>query len=126
MVLEVCGKGAKLRVIPISKALAGAIEEMKPLVDGGFIIRSLNNGATGETISGASLYNLTGKYGAMIGKPELQPHDLRRTYARLGYDSGIEIAQISKLLGHSNIATTQRYLGIGLDLNKTISDFIPF
>jgi integrase len=81
MVLEVCGKGAKMRVIPISRALAAAIEEMKPLVNGGFIIRSLNNGATGETISGASLYNLTGKYGAAIGKPELQPHDLRRTYA---------------------------------------------
>ncbi|MCG3208363.1 MAG: Tyrosine recombinase XerC [Anaerolineae bacterium] len=125
-VLEVTGKGAKLRVIPICKSLAEAIEEMKLLVNGGFVIRAMNNGQLGETITGVSLYNLVAKYGVTIGKSNLQPHDLRRTYARLGYEAGIGIAQISKLLGHSNIATTQRYLGIGLDLRQTISDFIPF
>ncbi len=125
-VLEVSGKGAKLRVIPISRALATAIEEMNGLVGGGFVIRAMNNGQVGETITGASLYNLVARYGVVIGKPNLQPHDLRRTYARLGYEAGIDIAQISKLLGHSNIATTQRYLGVGLNLQETISDFIPF
>jgi integrase len=63
---------------------------------------------------------------AMIGKPELQPHDLRRTYAELGRRAGVSISQISKLLGHASIETTQDYLNIELDLETTISDFVPF
>jgi integrase len=62
----------------------------------------------------------------MIGKPELQPHDLRRTYAELGRRAGVPIAQISRLLGHATIKTTQEYLNIQLDLETTISDFVPF
>ena len=57
---------------------------------------------------------------------ELQPHDLRRTYAELGRRAGVPISQISKLLGHASIETTQDYLNIELDLETTISDFVPF
>ena len=62
----------------------------------------------------------------MIGKPYLQPHDLRRTYAELGRRAGVSIEQISVLLGHATIKTTQDYLNIELDLETTISDFVPF
>lgn len=51
--------------------------------------------------------NIVQKRGKMIGKPELQPHDLRRTHAELGRRAGVSIEQISKLLGHSTIKTTQ-------------------
>ena len=61
-----------------------------------------------------------------MGKAELQPHDLRRTYAQLGLKAGIPLEQISRLLGHASIKTTQRYLKIDLDLEMTISDFVPF
>ena len=46
--------------------------------------------------------------------------------AQLGYEAGVPITQISKLLGHATVATTQRYLNLDLDLETTISDFIPF
>ena len=55
-----------------------------------------------------------------------QPHDLRRTCAELGRRAGVPISQISKLLGHASIETTQDYLNIELDLEMTISDFVPF
>ena len=84
-------------------------------------IRSL-----GESISTTGLYNIVRKRGGMIGKPDLQPHDLRRTYAELGRRAGVPISQISKLLGHSSLETTQEYLNIELDLEMTISDFVPF
>jgi integrase len=61
----------------------------------------------------------------MIGKPELAPRDLRRTYAQFGYQARIPVTQILKLLGHSFLATTQHYLNLDLDLEVTISDFIP-
>jgi integrase len=72
-----------------------------------------------------AVYYLVQKRGRMIGREDLQPHDLRRTYAQLGLGAGISIEQISKLLGHSSIKTTQEYLNIKLDLTTTISDFIP-
>ena len=65
------------------------------------------------------------KYGRRIGKPELAPHDLRRTYAQLGYAAGVPITQISVLLGHESVATTQKYLDLNPDLENTVSDFIP-
>ena len=38
-------------------------------------------------------------HGAKIGMPELYPHVLRRTFAQIGYESGVPITQISKQLG---------------------------
>ncbi len=127
-VLNVTGKGAKDRVVPINKRLAEAIIDWQFLVNTeGLILRSLGrNKVPGESISTTSLYNIVQKRGAMIGKPELQPHDLRRTYAELGRRAGVPISQISKLLGHASIETTQDYLNIELDLETTISDFVPF
>ena len=85
----------------------------------------------GERISQVGIFDIVRKRGRLIGfdgetRPELAAHDLRRTYAQLGFEAGVPITQISKLLGHSNIAITQRYLNLELDLETTISDFIPF
>ena len=127
-VLDVNGKGAKDRVIPISDKLDEAIGEWGVSVgDEGFILRSLGrNKKPGDSMSTTALYNLVQKRGELIGKPHLQPHDLRRTYAQLGYEAGVPITQISVLLGHASLETTQRYLNLELDLESTVSDFIPF
>jgi len=127
-VLNVTGKGAKSRVVPISDSLAEAIIDWQFLIDTeGLILRSLGrNRVPGDSISTTGLYNIVQKRGRMFGKPELQPHDLRRTYAELGRRAGVSINQISKLLGHASIETTQDYLNIELDLETTISDFVPF
>ena len=116
------------RVVPINKNLAEAIIDWGFLIGtDGVILRSLGrNKKPGESISTTGLYYIVQKRGAMIGKPELQPHDLRRTYAELGRRAGVPISQISKLLGHASIETTQTYLNIELDLDTTISDFVPF
>ena len=127
-VLEVQGKGAKARVVPISDTLAAAIDEWAAVVgNDGYVVRSLGmNREPGDSISSEGVGNIIAKRGALIGKPGLQPHDLRRTYAQLGFEAGIPLPQISKLLGHASLATTQRYLNLDLDLETTISDFIPF
>jgi integrase len=127
-VLNVRGKGAKDRVVPISDRLAEALIDWQFFVGPeGKVLRNLGrNKIPGDSISTIALYNLVQKRGAMIGKPDLQPHDLRRTYAELGRRAGVSIEQISKLLGHATIKTTQDYLNIQLDLETTISDFVPF
>ena len=125
-VLQVKGKGAKDRVIPIKPILAQHLREWKEAVGGGLVARSLGMGKKlGKSISTVAIFQIVRKYGGLIGLPELAPHDLRRTFAQLGYEAGVPITQVSVLLGHSNVATTQKYLNLALDLETTASDFIP-
>lgn len=127
-VLEVVGKGSKKRAVPISDKLATALDEWGAEVGGkGRILRSINNkGEVGTSLSEVGVFNIVRSYGEQIGKVDLAPHDLRRTYAQLGYSSGVPVTQISRLLGHASITTTQRYLNMEIDLTSTASDFVPF
>lgn len=125
-VLQVKGKGAKDRVIPIKPILAEHLRAWRETIKGGLVARSLGMGKKlGGSMSAVAIFQIVRKYGGMIGLPELAPHDLRRTFAQLGYEAGVPITQISVLLGHSSVATTQKYLNLALDLETTASDFIP-
>jgi len=127
-VLDVQGKGDKNRTVPISDSLANAIDEWAGVVGGqGYILRSLGMGREiGENMTPVAIFNAVRKRGAMIGKDDLAPHDLRRSYAQCGFEAGVPITQLSKLLGHASVQTTMRYLNLELDLEVTASDFVPF
>jgi len=127
-VLEVEGKGAKDRVIPIKPLLAERLREWEGITGGGLVARAMYRKSKTElsdSMSAVAVFHLVQKYGAEIGIPDLAPHDLRRTYAQLGYEAGVPITQIKELLGHASVATTQKYLDLSLDLETTASDFIP-
>ncbi len=127
-VLALTGKGEKDRIVPISTAMHLLIDEWREragFVDG-YLLRSINRaGKVGDSISAVSLYKIVQVHGQRIGMPELAPHDLRRTYAQFGYDNGIDIGEISRLLGHGSIQTTQRYLNLETNFQHTISDHVP-
>lgn len=119
-VLDILGKGEKNRVVPISDTLATALHAWKDEIGDGYVVRSLK----GNPLPVSDVFRIVEQYGKVIGV-DLAPHDLRRTYARIGYEAGIPIEQISKLLGHASIETTKRYIGVQVDLRQTVSDFIP-
>lgn len=127
-VLDITGKGDKNRVVPISNSLATALDEwVRPTGGQGRIARSVSQaGKLGETISAIGIFKIVNRAGATIGFPGLAPHDLRRSFAQIGYEAGVPIVQISEVLGHSSIATTQKYLNLKLNLETTVSDFVPF
>ncbi len=125
-VLNIRGKGAKRRVVPVGRDLAATLADWRWRVGGGQVARSVaKGGALGEKLSAVGIFYIVRSAGQAIGAPALAPHDLRRTYAQLGYQAGVPITQISKLLGHSSITTTQRYLNLDLNLSQTVSDFVP-
>ena len=41
----------------------------------------------------------------------MKPHDLRRTYAQLAYESGMKPVTIQQNLGHASLETTLGYIG---------------
>jgi integrase len=129
-VLEIRGKGAKDRVVPISDQLASLLDEWWPIAGRrgakSLVLRSVSRrGDLGDSLSDIALFNIVRRYGPAVDRPKLAPHDLRRTYAQIGYENGVPITQISKLLGHASVTTTQRYLNLDLDLAVTVSDFVP-
>lgn len=42
-------------------------------------------------------------------------HTLRRTFGRMMYRAGVEVATIAKILGHESTEVTLRYIGVDLD-----------
>lgn len=52
------------------------------------------------------------RLGKLAGVENCHPHRFRRTGATMGLRSGMQMIEVSKLLGHENVATTQIYLDI--------------
>jgi site-specific recombinase XerD len=125
-VLEVHGKGDKYRTVPIKPLLEERLKEWHREVGDRFIARAVNKAGTiNGSLSDHAVNDIVKKYGALIGLPELEAHDCRRTWAQLGLNAGIPIQQISRLLGHESIKTTQDYLDLHIDIEQTVSDFVP-
>ncbi|OAH56168.1 MULTISPECIES: site-specific integrase [Bacillaceae] len=60
------------------------------------------------------------KYSKMYGLKNINPHALRRGFAKNLLDKGANVAVISKALGHSDIAVTTKYLY--LDMNEVVDN----
>jgi site-specific recombinase XerD len=65
----------------------------------------------GGPVSDQYVRNLLHRLGRQAGiEKRVHPHGLRHTYAVELERAGVPVSQISKLLGHSSIAVTSRYL----------------
>lgn len=104
--LIVQGKGDKQRIVPITDSLASAVREYR---DGGYNPRGfLFPGQIDGHIS-------PGHVGVLISR--LMPdgwsmHKLRHRYASRGYAGTHDIRAVQEALGHSSVATTQRYTAV--------------
>ena len=126
---DIVGKGGRLRTVPVPDWVKHLIDAWtsKAAITEGPIFRHVNKGGglSGKGISGDAVWAMTREYGAQIGKPNLSPHDLRRTCARLCRASGAALEQIQLLLGHASVQTTERYIGTLQELASTVNDNLP-
>jgi integrase/recombinase XerD len=122
-VLSVIGKGNKQRIIPLDDECIKVIEEylkVRPEIEGEkalFISEQKNR------MCNKSVRDVVKKY---IGKAGLDmkkysTHRLRATCATLLSKGNVPVEQIQKLLGHANISTSMRYVGIE---NKQLKDAV--
>ena len=93
---------------------------------GGHLFRPVNRGdqVCGERMSEKVVWQMLKTYIVGAGLPDIAPHDLRRTTAKLCRAAGGELEQIQMLLGHSSVQTTERYLGTKQDLAHAPNDGI--
>ncbi|CAI9389461.1 MULTISPECIES: tyrosine-type recombinase/integrase [Bacillaceae] len=73
----------------------------------------------GDVISTSPTHNniqkRLNKYSKMCGLKNINPHALRRGFAKSLLDKGANVAVISKALGHSDISVTTKYLYLDVD-----------
>lgn len=73
----------------------------------------------GDVISTSPTHNniqkRLNKYSKMYGLKNINPHALRRGFAKSLLDKGASVAVISKALGHSDLSVTTKYLYLDVD-----------
>jgi integrase/recombinase XerC len=121
------GKGDKERQVPLGRKARRALET--------YLSRRMEL-VSGETPEGALFLNYRGgrlttrslrrlfkqhllRAGLDVG---ITPHGLRHSFATHLLDSGADLRGIQELLGHANLATTQRYTHVSVDRLMEVYD----
>jgi integrase/recombinase XerC len=113
--LRVLGKGAKIRVLPISDALAvliaGGAAGHTPSLPG--------LGANGYLFPGEEDGHLSAQWVGTLMAAALPDgwtaHTLRHRFATRAYRGSRNLRAVQTLLGHSSVATTERYTAVDDD-----------
>ena len=127
VIADLIGKGGRIRTVPMpswTKCLLDTWAEVLGAA-AGTILRRVNKrdviASAGMTAT--SIFRVVKQYSGEIGT-EIAPHDLRRTFAKLAHRGRAPLEQIQLSLGHSSIATTERYLGVRQDLADAPCDHL--
>lgn len=110
--LTIKGKGSKERVIPINEAametITNYIEESRPQLLKKRTSEYLFLAKGGKPMTRQRLWQLIKKYSAGLSI-EISPHTLRHCFASHLLDGGADLRALQKMLGHTDISTTQIY-----------------
>jgi len=129
--LRVFGKGQKADVVPLSADLRASLEFWQGYMHRNSGERSdvllprlmrvwgpINNDGVkdltitnwDQSVGRSTIERVVRERGAEAGIHKLSPHDMRRTLAGLLEEDGVELRTIQRILRHSSIGTTERYL----------------
>lgn len=106
--LLVHGKGGKLRVVPLGDGLAAAIVECVCQTDpGGWLFSGDEDGHLSP--------RWVGKLMAGALPDHWTAHTLRHRFATRAFRGSRNLRAVQTLLGHSSVATTERYTAVDDD-----------
>lgn len=129
-IVDIRGKRNKVRTVPMASWVKVLIDRWTTAagITSGPIMALVTRGKDGKVLepitTTQAIYRAVQKYGKAIGRPDVAPHDLRRTYAKLARAAGAPLEQIQITLGHDSLATTEKYLGTDIDFQNAPGDYI--
>ena len=112
--ITVVGKARKTRTVIIPTSLAREILDFPPI---------WVNEKTGLTFHPQAIWWICKVAGKRIGIESFHPHALRHNSASHALAGGANIEIVQKTLGHTNLATTSRYLSGRPESSN--ADFLP-
>lgn len=119
-VLRVHGKGRKVALIDVPPNVLRALEVWRTVVAPGelrppgglpLVVRMFKGGKPGKSaLTPEGVWLLVHRAAREAELGDVAPHDLRRSVAGALQTSGVSVDLISRLLRHSNVGVTERYL----------------
>ena len=111
------GKGNKERLVPVSPYLAKSLMQYQMVreayFEGKLPERYLFVSKTGKKLTQEGITKFLKKAANDVGvncNVRVSPHTCRHTFAHLQLKNGLDLYSLSRLMGHENVAITQRYL----------------
>ena len=113
VIADLVGKHGRIRTVAVPFWAKAAVDEWCRVssITAGRLFRQITKSAqvTGQGFSAQAVYDIVLEHARNVD-PDVRPHDLRRTFARLAHEGHAPIEQLSITLGHASIATTERYI----------------
>jgi site-specific recombinase XerD len=127
-IVDIVGKGQRVRTVPMPAWTKALIDRWTTAagLNHGHVFRALRRGnhlTDSVAMSPDAIADVVLAYAAPL-ELGVAAHDCRRTFAKLALKGGARLEQIQLSLGHQSIQTTQRYLGVELDLEDAPCDHL--
>lgn len=119
----VWGKGGKQRAVPLSDAAVAALQRWLDLADelpgsGQDGAAALFRNRRGHRLTARDVHRLLDRRATA----PTHPHALRHTFATHLLDGGADLRAVQELLGHADLATTQRYTHVSRERLRSVYD----
>lgn len=109
--LRIRGKGDKERLVGINDDVAAALNILERQQGRGYYFPGLAGPHMHSQSVHKIIYRVTG----------CNPHSLRHAGATAAYNETRDVRAVQDMLGHSSLATTQRYLHLDMDARRRVA-----
>ena len=121
------GKGSKERIMPIHPRAVDALDRYIETARISYLKdreeRALFLNPRGRRLTRQGLWLIIKRYVDLAGiESDVTPHTLRHSFATHLLDGGANLREVQKLLGHSNVSTTQIYTHVSNERLRSTYD----
>ena len=121
----ICHENAKERIIPIGIPCKKAMERYLQTTRAVFVKNNeetaMFTNCSGKAMSRQGFWKVLKGYADDAGiQRDITPHTLRHSFAVHMLQNGADIRSVQEMLGHSDISTTQVYLGMNVNKMRDV------
>lgn len=113
-ICKVFGKGGKERVVPISAQTARAMQKYH-MTKRRAECTAFFQTEEGRPLTTSGLFHICKRIGGQAGVAGVHPHRFRHTFAVSFLRSGGNLFALQRILGHTTLSMTQRYVSLVAD-----------